>query len=63
MEDLNLQLDNLVTGGEFSEMLSCVFEECICNAIREFPTMVSNKLVKKMTPIIEKVLENITIKP
>lgn len=59
MDSLNCRFDNLVTGGDFSDMMNCIMEDMIPAAIKTFPKMVSAKVEAIMWPILEIIIDGI----
>lgn len=62
MDEFNSKMDNLLTGGDFSDLLNQVIPDIVPSAFDNFPEKVTDRLQKKVLPIANKILNTINIK-
>lgn len=61
MERMESRFDNLITGGDLSDLLNEVIPDLIPSALRNFPNQVSEKLHKTFYPILAEFVKNIRV--
>lgn len=62
MDEFNVKMDNLLTGGDLSDLLNQVIPDIVPSSFNNFPERVSARLQKKVLPIANKILNTINIK-
>lgn len=62
MDEFNSKMDNLLTGGDFSDLLNQVIPDIVPSAFDNFPEKVTDRLQKKVLPTANKILNTINIK-
>uniref|UniRef100_A0A336N1C5 CSON011029 protein n=1 Tax=Culicoides sonorensis TaxID=179676 RepID=A0A336N1C5_CULSO len=62
LDEFNSRMDNLLTGGDLSELLNRVIPDIVPSSLDNFPDRVTAKLEKKMLPVINMFLNTINIK-
>lgn len=62
MDEFNSKMDNLLTGGDLSDLLNQVVPDIVPSALYNFPEKVTDRLQKKVLPIANKILNSINIK-
>lgn len=62
MDEFNSKMDNLLTGGDLSDLLNQVVPDIVPSAFNNFPEKVTDRLQKKVLPIANKILNSINIK-
>lgn len=62
MDEFNVKMDNLLTGGDLSDLLNQVIPDIVPSSFNNFPERVSSRLQKKVLPIANKILNTINIK-
>lgn len=58
---IHCNFDNLLTGGDLSELLNHIIPDLILATLKNCPNEVSRRIEKSMAPVVEFILDKITI--
>lgn len=62
MDEFNSKMDNLLTGGDLSDLLNRIIPDIVPSSLDNFPERVTAKLQKKILPVANAILNTINIK-
>jgi hypothetical protein len=62
MEGLDCNIENMLTGGDLSDLLNNMVSEILPATLRKFPEDISRMMKNAMMPILEKIVGSINIK-
>ncbi|XP_063695687.1 uncharacterized protein LOC134827082 [Culicoides brevitarsis] len=62
LDEFNCHFENLLTGGDLSDLLNQVIPDIVPSALNNFPERVTAKIQKKFLPIMNMILNRVNVK-